>query len=279
MTANDASGTQNGVQPKLSIESVERVFGETKSGSLHALGPLSLDIPVGQFVSIVGPSGCGKSTLLRIIAGLVTPSKGRIVIRPSPSALVPFSMVFQDYGIFPWKTVEANVRLGLDLAGVARREANATTADWLRRMGLSAYARSYPRALSGGMRQRVSIARALAVEPDVLLMDEPFAALDAQLRLILQDELLRLWESSKRTVVFVTHSLEEALLLSDRIILMSARPGTVLRDYSVPFARPRGAALRTSSEFAELLADIWELLRGEVQKGLVDLDEQPQDLD
>jgi NitT/TauT family transport system ATP-binding protein len=141
-------------------------------------------------------------------------------------------------------------------------------------MGLAAYARSYPRALSGGMRQRVSIARALAVEPDVLLMDEPFAALDAQLRLILQDELLRLWEAHKRTVIFVTHSLEEALLLSDRIILMSAQPGTLLRDYTVPFPRPRDAALRTSPQFASLLADIWELLRGEVQKGLEDLDDE-----
>jgi NitT/TauT family transport system ATP-binding protein len=232
-------------------------------GEVHALGPLDLDIAAGEFCCLVGPSGCGKSTYLRLVAGLLRPSAGRLEIRAtSPD---PAAMIFQDYGIYPWKTVLSNVRFGLDVQGVPRREATARARDWLARLGLTDFADSYPAALSGGMRQRVSIARALAVEPEILLMDEPFAALDAQLRTILQEELLAICDTDRRTVLFVTHSLEEAIVLGDRVLVMSARPGRILAERVPPFGRPRSGDVRNSPECAELKAELWQLLRGEVE--------------
>jgi NitT/TauT family transport system ATP-binding protein len=242
---------------------VERTFA-TRRGSVHALGPIDLSVSEGEFCCLVGPSGCGKSTLLRILAGLINPSAGEALIWPRDRAAVPVATVFQDYSIYPWKTVEQNMAFGLELAGVARAARNARVEGWLKRLGLYEFATAYPAALSGGMRQRVSIGRALAVEPEVLLMDEPFAALDAQLRLLLQEELLQLWEADRRTVVFVTHSLEEALLLGDRVVVMSARPGHVLDDIAVPFERPRSPGLRGDGKFAALQEQIWRLLRSEV---------------
>lgn len=250
--------------PKISVTDVTRKFGRDQS--VHALGPISLDIPAGQFVCIVGPSGCGKSTLLRLMADLVRPSEGSIEIRSSHADRPATAVVFQDYSIFPWRTVEANIRLGLDLRKMKRSEAKKQAALWIERLGLDGFGSSYPATLSGGMKQRVSIARALAVEPEILLMDEPFAALDAQLRLVLQEELLSLWQQYQRTVVFVTHSLEEAILLGDRVIVMSARPGTVLADLEVPLGRPRTGKDRASPEFAAFEGQIWELLRGEVDR-------------
>lgn len=172
-------------------------------------------------------------------------------------------MIFQDYGIHDWKTVLANVRFGLDVQRVPRRAANARAADWLARMGLADFAHAYPAALSGGMRQRVAIARALAVEPELLLMDEPFAALDAQLRTILQDELLELTQSTRTTTLFVTHSLEEALVLGDRVLVMSARPGRIIATRRPPFARPRTGGIRSTAEFTALKDELWDLLRKE----------------
>jgi NitT/TauT family transport system ATP-binding protein len=178
----------------------------------------------------------------------------------------PTAIVFQDYGVFPWKTVEGNIRFGLDLLKVPRSEGSRRARALGERLQLGEFLDAYPATLSGGMRQRVAIARALIVEPEVLLMDEPFAALDAQLRLILQDELLRLWEADRRTVLFVTHSLEEAILLGDRVVVMSARPGRIIREFVVPFERPRAAHLRGEAEFASLQEEIWGLLRVEVEK-------------
>ncbi|WP_406300888.1 ABC transporter ATP-binding protein [Embleya sp. NBC_00888] len=241
---------------------VERRFGRGAS-RVHALGPLDLDVEAGEFCCIVGPSGCGKSTFLRIVAGLVKPTAGRVEVTAATAN--PAAMVFQNYGISPWKTVLANVRFGLDLRRVPRKEANARARDWLGRLGLADFADRYPAALSGGMQQRVSIARALAVEPEILLMDEPFAALDAQLRTILQDELLEICQADKRTVLFVTHSLEEALVLGDRVLVMSARPGRVIAERVPPFVRPRTGEVRRSPEFAAMQAELWELLRGEVE--------------
>ncbi|MGW1990359.1 ABC transporter ATP-binding protein [Embleya sp. NPDC001921] len=241
---------------------VERRFGRGAS-RVHALGPLDLDVDAGEFCCIVGPSGCGKSTFLRIVAGLVKPTAGRVEVTAATAN--PAAMVFQNYGISPWKTVLANVRFGLDLRRVPRKEANARARDWLGRLGLADFADRYPAALSGGMQQRVSIARALAVEPEILLMDEPFAALDAQLRTILQDELLEICQADKRTVLFVTHSLEEALVLGDRVLVMSARPGRLIAERVPPFARPRTGEVRRSPEFAAMQAELWELLRGEVE--------------
>ncbi|WP_327353549.1 ABC transporter ATP-binding protein [Streptomyces sp. NBC_01304] len=247
--------------PKLRATALTRTFGRGGK-ALDALGPIDLDIAPGEFTCIVGPSGCGKSTLLRIAAGLLRPSRGTLEIRTSSPR--PAAMIFQDYGIYDWKTVLANVRFGLDIQRVARKEANARATDWLARMGLADFADAYPAALSGGMRQRVAIARALAVEPEILLMDEPFAALDAQLRTILQDELLELTQTTRTTTLFITHSLEEALVLGDRVLVMSARPGRVIAERRPPFERPRSGNVRDTPEFTSLKSELWELLRGEV---------------
>ncbi|MEU5774403.1 ABC transporter ATP-binding protein [Streptomyces venezuelae] len=247
--------------PKLRARAVTRTFGRA-AGAVHALGPVDLDVAPGEFTCVVGPSGCGKSTLLRIAAGLLRPSSGELSIRTS--ARRPVAMIFQDYGIYDWKTVQANVRFGLDIQKIPRREANARATRWLTRMGLAAFADAYPATLSGGMRQRVAIARALAVEPEILLMDEPFAALDAQLRTILQDELLALTQATETTTLFITHSLEEAIVLGDRVLVMSAGPGRFIAERRPPFTRPRTGAVRSAPEFTALKSELWELLRGEV---------------
>jgi NitT/TauT family transport system ATP-binding protein len=252
-------------QPKIQARGVERRFAG-RNATVHALGPFDLDIAEGEFVCLVGPSGCGKSTFLRIVAGLVNPSAGEVTIHRESTSSHTTAMVFQDYSIYPWKTVISNVALGLDLAGVPHQEAQAKARLWLERLGMDSFANAYPAVLSGGMQQRVSIARAFAVEPEILLMDEPFAALDAQLRTVLQEELLELWQAHRRTVVFVTHSLEEAILLGDRVIVMSARPGRLLADYRVTFERPRSTALRAEPAFGELEQRLWHLLRSEVEQ-------------
>jgi NitT/TauT family transport system ATP-binding protein len=254
-------------QVKLSIVAVERTFGR-RGDPVSALGPMSLDINEGEFVCIVGPSGCGKSTLLRVVAGLINPTGGEVAIHPRPSTVTPVAMVFQDHSIFPWKTVRSNIEFGLILRGTTKETARRIADEWIDRMGLAAFGSSFPATLSGGMRQRVSIARALAVEPEILLMDEPFASLDAQLRAVMQEELLQLWQADRRTVVFVTHSLDEAILLGDRVVVMTSRPGKTLCEYKVPFDRPRSGALRGAPEFARLQNDIWDQLRVEVNKAL-----------
>jgi NitT/TauT family transport system ATP-binding protein len=252
---------------KISARGVERYFGTTGE-RIHALGPLDLDIADGEFVCIVGPSGCGKSTFLRMVGDLIRPSNGRIDIAARTAR--PTAMVFQEYSIYPWKKVLDNVRFGLDVAGVKKSEGNKRARTYLAKLGLDDREKSYPDTLSGGMKQRVAIARALAVEPEILLMDEPFAALDAQMRHVLQDELLDLWQADRRTVVFITHSLEEAILLGDRVLVMSARPGKIIASKKVPFERPRSAEVRGSAEFAELQAELWDLLRTEVEAHLAE---------
>ena len=252
---------------KVTATGVARSFAG-RHGDLAALGPLDLDVAEGEFVALVGPSGCGKTTFLRIVGGVLNPTEGCVEITPRIPTRAPVAMVFQDYGIYPWKTVLANVRFGLDIAGVPRAAGNDRARRWLDRLGMADMARAYPPALSGGMRQRVAIARALAVEPEILLLDEPFAALDAQLRRVLGEELLRLWEAERRTVLLVTHSVEEAIVLADRVVVMSARPGRVLADFPVPFARPHPPDLRTTVAFRSLEKEIWELLRAEVERTL-----------
>jgi len=250
--------------PKILIDAVTKTYHARRT--VEALKRIDLGIPEGQFVCLLGPSGCGKSTLLRMIGGLDHPSGGEISIRARNAVSVPTATVFQSYNVFPWKTILANVRFGLEMHGTRGRAADTVARGWLKRMGLQDFADAYPPALSGGMLQRVAIARALAVEPEILLMDEPFAALDAQHRRIMQDELLALWQEDRRTVVFVTHSLDEAVLLGDRIVVMSARPGRVLADITVPFERPRRAEIRSDPRFAALEGEIWDLLRGEVDR-------------
>jgi NitT/TauT family transport system ATP-binding protein len=213
----------------IQAESLSRTF----PGGTQALEGVSLTIPDGQFVSLVGPSGCGKSTLLALLAGLDRPSAGRVsgVQRPA--------VVFQEAALYPWKTVLQNVAFGLELRGLPRAECQARAEAALRTVHLARFARAYPHELSGGMRQRAAIARALVLEPDALFLDEPFGALDAQTRALLQTELLTLWERTKVSVVFVTHSLEEAVALSDRVILMASRPGRIIADVAIDAPRPR----------------------------------------
>ncbi|MFG3252857.1 ABC transporter ATP-binding protein [Streptomyces sp. NPDC048172] len=249
--------------PKIRIQGLTRSFGRG-AGQIAALGPVELNVGTGEFVCVVGPSGCGKSTLLRIAAGLLRPSEGELELRTD--ARHPAAMIFQDYGIYDWKTVLANVRFGLDIQRVPRKEADERARSWLTRMGLAEFSGAYPATLSGGMRQRVAIARALAVEPEILLMDEPFAALDAQLRTLLQDELLTLTQSSSTTTLFITHSLEEALVLGDRVLVMSARPGRIIAERRPPFGRPRTGDVRSDPRFTTLKDELWELLRDEVRQ-------------
>lgn len=266
--ARDGLAATNVARPtKIELDMVSRSFG-TRKGEVIALKEVTASVAEGEFVCVVGPSGCGKSTLLRILAGLSAPSSGcvDIYVDDDGKTTSPLGVVFQDYGIFPWKTVLANVRFGLELGRVQRSEANERARHWLGKLGLEGFENAYPATLSGGMRQRVSIARALAVEPEILLLDEPFAALDPQLRLLLQEELLAVWENDRRTVVFITHSLEEAAFLGDRVLVMSARPGRIIADRQVPFARKRDPHLRGTPEFAAFEQSLWDLLRGELEQ-------------
>ena len=243
-------------------------------GRVVALDDISLRIAPGEFVCIVGPSGCGKSTLLRILAGLTAQTSGTIKVEASGWA-VENAMVFQESGLFPWMNVEANVGFGLMTRGVPRAEAAARVEAALKLVGLSKFRRHFPHQLSGGMRQRSAIARAFVTDPGMLLMDEPFAALDAQNRTILQAELLRIWEDTRKTVIYVTHSIEEALLLGDRTVLMTAQPGRIKKIIDVPFARPRDLlALSASPELGQLKLDIWRLLEDEVNRARAEEQEQ-----
>jgi NitT/TauT family transport system ATP-binding protein len=240
---------------------------------LVALADIDLQIPSGEFLCIVGPSGCGKSTLLRILAGLDRQTSGTITVN-ARGWVVENAMVFQESGLFPWMSVEANVGFGLMTRGVATGEIETRVEAALKLVGLTKFRRHYPHQLSGGMRQRTAIARAFVTDPAMLLMDEPFAALDAQNRVILQAELVRLWEQTGKTVVYVTHSIEEALLLGDRTAVMTAHPGRIKQVIDVPFARPRDlVTLSASAEFGALKLEIWRVLEEEVMRARAEMDE------
>ncbi len=248
----------------ITLSGVGRRF-ETPTGPLDAIRDVTLSVAPGSFCVIVGPSGCGKTTLLRILADLDHPTSGDVSLVRDDGQKPTNAMVFQGRSVFPWLTVGQNVSYGLKLRGVSRKARKAAAADLLEVVGLSRFTASYPHQLSEGMRQRVAIARALAVDPDVLLMDEPFGALDEQTRFILQEELLRIWERTRKTVVFITHSIDEAITLADQIVVMTAQPGTVKAVLSVPFLRPRALTdVRADPEFAPLFNQIWGLLRDEV---------------
>jgi ABC-type nitrate/sulfonate/bicarbonate transport system ATPase subunit len=252
-------------RPKIQVEHASRMF---VGGTVSAFEGLSFEVYDNEILCLVGPSGCGKTTLLRCIDGLVPLSAGRILLDGSVVASPPprMAMVFQHFGLFPWKTVEANIGYGLRCAGTPPAEAASRIARALHLVGLDAFGRAYPYQLSGGMQQRVGLARALAIDPDVLLMDEPFAALDAQTREILQEEMLRILEQERKTIVFVTHSIDEALLLGDRVIVLTHRPGRVREIVPVPYGRPRSlAAMRADPAFGTLRTRVWNLLRAEIQ--------------
>ncbi len=250
---------------KISVKNLRKEFA-VKKGRVLALDDCSLDIGAGEFICIVGPSGCGKTTLLRILAGLETPSEGEVVLQRDDPRRPLTSMIFQEASIFPWMSVRSNVAYGLKLRGVQKKSIDEAVDHFLDLTGLSAFANAYPHQLSGGMKQRVSVARAFANDPEILLMDEPFAALDEQNKILLQQELLRIWSKTRKTVVFITHSIDEALVLGDRVIVMSARPGRLKADIPVRFERPRAVyELKTNAEYGRLSREVWVLLRDEVQ--------------
>jgi NitT/TauT family transport system ATP-binding protein len=249
---------------RVEIRAVSKRFGEGTTGVL-ALDTIDLTVRDGEFLCVVGPSGCGKTTLLRILAGLELPTTGDVKIsRRDPSRPVN-SMIFQENSIFPWMTVRNNVAYGLKLRGVPSAEMEKRVSHFITLCGLERFADAYPYQLSGGMKQRAAVARAFANDPEMLLMDEPFASLDEQNKILLQEELLRLWSGSQKTVLFITHSIEEALVLGDRVLVMSARPGRLKANIKVDFPRPRTVYdLKANSEFARLSREIWLLLREEV---------------
>jgi NitT/TauT family transport system ATP-binding protein len=248
---------------KLEVRNVRKSFRHNGS-SLTVLDDLSLTVEDLEFIVLLGPSGCGKSTLLRIIDGIETCDTGSVVLNGrdvTGRTGEGRGMVFQASELFPWRTVLQNVEFGLEIAGVERKERRETAQHYVSLVGLSQFENSYPHQLSGGMQQRVGIARALAIKPQLLLMDEPYGALDVMTRDLMQVELLRIWEIERKTVLFVTHSIEEAIFLADRIVSMTPRPGAIDRIITVPFGRPRKEELKASPEFQALRRDIWNSLK------------------
>lgn len=249
------------------INNINKTFS-TPSGQISALQDINLSIGQGEFFCIVGPSGCGKTTLLRILAGLESASSGNVDMTASRQDRPLNSMVFQEQSIFPWLTVEDNVAYGLKMRGIPKKLRNQIAQHYIHMIGLSKFAKAYPCQLSGGMKQRVSVARAFANDPEILLMDEPFGALDEQNRMILQQELLKIWEGARKTTVFITHSIDEALCLGDRVMVMSIHPGTVKTIIDIDLPRPRDVStIRTTTRYNELFQIIWLHLRDEVLKG------------
>jgi NitT/TauT family transport system ATP-binding protein len=249
---------------KIRFEHIEKTF-RLRDRDFTALGDLSFEVGSGEFFVIVGPSGCGKTTLLRIAAGLEQPTSGRVIVERSASTRPENAMVFQGDSIFPWMTVWENAAYGLRMRGADDAHVRDVVGHYLDRTGLHAFAHAYPHQLSGGMKQRVSIARAFACDPEVLFMDEPFSALDEQNRTILQQELLRIWDETKKTVIFITHSVDEAVTLGDRIMIMSGDCGRPKAFVDVPFSRPRSVFdLRSSREYGRLFGEIWGHLRDEI---------------
>lgn len=260
------SSAQEILQPKIRISGLTKQF-PVKGGVFTAIDNISLDIAPGTFFVIVGPSGCGKTTLLRILAGLEKPTSGSVEVRSEHPGKPVNSMVFQGDSIFPWMSVYDNAAYGLKMRGMPEAEIKEVVGHYLDKTGLTRFATRFPHQLSGGMKQRVSIARAFANDPEILLMDEPFSALDEQNKTLLQEEVLRIWEEHKKTVVFITHSVDEAVTLSDKIMVMSAQPGQVKAIIDVPFARPRNVLeLRAMPEYGEMVYRIWGHLRDEVQR-------------
>jgi NitT/TauT family transport system ATP-binding protein len=253
----------------IALDRVTRTF-ETPTGDFTAVRDVSFRVDVGRFVSLVGPSGCGKTTLLGLIAGLVPVTEGRIVIGDrSVSGAVPpdIGYLFQRDALLPWKTALQNVSLPLTIRGTPAAETRERATAWLRRVGLAGFEGYYPHQLSGGMRKRVSLATTLIYGPTVLLMDEPFSALDVQTRNLMENELLDLWAETRNTVLFVTHDLEEAIALSDEVLVLTAGPGRIKASYPIPLARPRNVVeIRFREEFTRLYEQIWKDLRDEVQQ-------------
>ncbi|GAA3537002.1 ABC transporter ATP-binding protein [Amycolatopsis ultiminotia] len=240
------------------------------SGAVHtAVRDLSMSVDPGQFVAVVGPTGCGKSTTLSLVSGLQPASAGRVLVHGTDVQSIPDGVgyMFQTDAVMPWRSVLENVASGPRFRGAGKAQARAKAADWIERVGLAGFEKYYPHQLSGGMRKRVALAQTLVTDPKILLMDEPFSALDVQTRALMQDELLRLWSGSGAAVIFVTHDLDEAIALADKVVVLTTSPATVKDVFDIPLQRPRKVEeLRLTEEFRALYSNIWESLRGEVDK-------------
>jgi NitT/TauT family transport system ATP-binding protein len=245
---------------------INLTFRPPNRGPVRALQHFDIDVRAGEFLSIVGPSGCGKSTFLNVLLGLLKYDSGELKMagKPISGPGTDRAMVFQEFGLLPWRTVQGNVELGLELKGMAAGARRQISQRLIVMVGLSGFEGHYPHELSGGMKQRVGLARALATDPDVLLMDEPFAALDAQTRDLMQVELLRIWQEARKTVLFVTHQIEEAIYLSDRVMVMTKRPGHAKRIFPIDLPRPRDYEMRVTREFNDLKLEIWNTLKDEI---------------
>ena len=256
--------------PKLQIEGIDKSFYKSihdRIVEVPALSGVSFSVERGTFVSIIGPSGCGKSTLLRIIDGLIRSDSGRVLVDGSEvkEPGLDRAVVFQYFGLYPWRTVLGNVQFGLELQHVSKGERTRRAQENINLVGLDGFESHYPHELSGGMRQRVGFARALTTDPDIILMDEPFSAVDEQTRELLQHELLELWAKMRKTIVFVTHSIDEAVYMSDRIIVMGARPGRIVKVIDVDLPRPRDDATRALPQFGRIRTDAWEILKAGIR--------------
>ena len=260
-----ASSVNAGANAMISIRGVSKSFG-----ALKVLDNVNIEVAKGEFLVLLGASGCGKSTLLNLISGFERASTGSVHVNGREVRDVDpgCGMVFQQYALFPWKTVQQNVEFGLKMRGISRVERARIAQHYIDMVGLQGFEKSYPGALSGGMKQRVSIARVLANDPDVMLFDEPFAALDAMTRQVLQEQLLSIYEKSGKTILFITHSIDEALMLSTRMVAMGAKPGRVVQDITNDLPHPRTAEVQLSSRYIELKKSIWETVQFEVMKNL-----------
>ncbi|MPZ58758.1 MAG: ATP-binding cassette domain-containing protein [Rhizobiales bacterium] len=245
---------------------VNLTFRPPNRGPVRALYGFDIDVNEGEFLSIVGPSGCGKSTFLNVLLGLIRPDSGDLRMHGKPIAGpgTDRAMVFQEFGLLPWRSVQHNIELGLELKGVPTETRHNVSQHFIEMVGLSGFEGHFPHELSGGMKQRVGLARALATDPDVLLMDEPFAALDAQTRDLMQVELLRIWQEARKTVLFVTHQIDEAIYLSDRVMVMTKRPGHAKKIFPIELPRPRDYEMRVTPEFNDLKLEIWHALKDEI---------------
>lgn len=252
----------------VSLRQLSKTFS-SRSDQVEALDAVSFNVQAGEFVCLVGPSGCGKSTILRIIAELLTPSSGEVHYTATNGAVRPRNaLVFQEHGLFPWMSVLDNVAFGLETQGMPRNERRQQAQQLLDQIGLAAFGLRFPHELSVGMRQRAAIARAFLVNPQLLLMDEPFSALDAQSKLVMQEELLRLWRDHPKTVIYVTHDMEEAVLLADRVLVMSGRPGRILEEIPIPLGRPRNLHDRDHPQVREITWHIWKAIESQVRENL-----------
>jgi ABC-type nitrate/sulfonate/bicarbonate transport system ATPase subunit len=257
------------ITPKLEIRDVGKIYN-TKAGETTALEKTSFTVADGEFVTILGPSGCGKSTILRIVAGLEESNSGQVLLDgkeingPGPDR----GMVFQSYTLFPWLNVKDNITFGLKLKGVSQKERDDLARHYLQLIGLEGFEKHYPIQLSGGMKQRVAIARALANDPKILLMDEPFGALDAQTRTIMQEVLLKAWEETKKTILFITHDVDESIFLADSVYVMTARPGRLKKKIPITLARPREYSMKSTPEFGHYKEELLSLIREESLKSI-----------